>query len=100
MTVLAVRLGWCPRNREHLAELTATPRGHNTYLSPSDAGRFFVRAMEAPLSPGFTVLFVSSRPAHKVIFDPEPVRRLLGWEPGDQWPTGAAEGLDESSPAP
>ena len=96
MAVIAVRLGWCPRNREHLAELTATPRGHNTYLSPGDAGRFFVRAMEAPLGPGFTVLFVTSRPAHKAIFDPDPAKRLLGWEPSDQWPTGAAEGLSES----
>ncbi len=96
MAVLAVRLGWCPRHREHLAELTATPRGHNTYLSPGDAGRFFVSAMEAPLAPGFNVLFVGSQPAHQAIFDPEPAKRLVGWEPTDQWPTGAAEGLSES----
>ena len=96
MAVVAVRLGWCPRNREHLAELTATPRGHNTYLSPGDAGRFFVRAVEAALTPGFTVLFVTSRPVHKAIFDAEPAKQLFGWQPSDQWPTGAAEGLDES----
>ena len=94
ITVLAVRLGWCPRNAEHVAELTTTPRGHNSYLSPNDAGRFFVRAVEAALEPGFTILFVTSRPKNKPIFDLEPTKRLLGWEPLDTWPDGATEGIE------
>ena len=76
-----------------LTLLTATPRGHNTYLSPGDAGRFFLRAIEAPLEPGFATIFVGSRPVRNVIFDLEPAKQLVGWEPTDQWPTGAAEGL-------
>jgi len=34
MTVLAVRLGWCPRTREQVAEIAASERGKSTYLSP------------------------------------------------------------------
>jgi len=93
MTVLGVRLGWCPRDKQQLAELATTQRGHNTYLSPGDAGRFFVRAMEADLEPGFSIVFVCSRPKYKAIFDPEPAKRLVGYEPQDQWPDGAAEGI-------
>jgi nucleoside-diphosphate-sugar epimerase len=95
LTVLAIRLGWCPRTPEHLAELEATPRGHDTYLSPADAGRFFARAMAADLEPGFHALYVASRPVRHRIFDLEPTRRLLGWEPTDQWPQGAAVGITE-----
>jgi len=92
-TVIAVRLGWCPRTREQVAELAASERGKSTYLSPGDAGRFFVRALEAELAAGFFALFVASRPAGKVIFDLAPTQELLGWTPLDQWPTGAEEGI-------
>ena len=89
MTVMAVRLGWCPRTPEQAQELAATPRGHDTYLSEGDAGRFFVRALEADLPPGFWTIFVASRPVHRAILDLEPTKRLLGWEPLDQWAEGA-----------
>jgi uronate dehydrogenase len=93
MTIVAVRLGWCPRTREQVEEIRATPRGQNSYLSPGDAGRFFLRAIEAPLRPGFAVVFATSRPMHQAIFDLEPARRLLDWEPQDRWPEGAEEGI-------
>jgi nucleoside-diphosphate-sugar epimerase len=89
MCVLALRLGWCPRTRAQVAEIAASERGQDTYLSPGDVGRFFATAMAAELEPGFHVVFVASRPRRKVIFDLEPTRRLLGWEPRDQWPEGA-----------
>jgi uronate dehydrogenase len=89
MAVLALRLGWFPRNPEHAAELAGTERGPNVYLSPGDAGRFCVRAVEAPLDPGFVPLYLCSRPLQTAIFDLEPAQRLLGWEPLDQWPTGS-----------
>ncbi len=94
MTVLVVRLGWCPRTREQVAEIAALERGQDTYLSPADAGRFFVRAIEAPLQPGFHVVFATSRPIRRAILDREPARRLLGFEPQDQWPAGAEEDLN------
>jgi nucleoside-diphosphate-sugar epimerase len=100
MTVLALRLGWFPRTREHAAELAGTARGPNTYLSPGDAGRFFARAVEAPLGPGYAVVFVASRPTDKIIFDLGPTKRLLGWEPRDQWPTGAEHLLETAGGSP
>jgi uronate dehydrogenase len=93
MTVLAVRLGWCPRTPAHLAEVGGSALAPDIYLSPGDAGRFFVRAIEAPLKPGFAVVFVASRPVRQAVFDLDPVKGLLGWEPRDQWPTAATEGL-------
>lgn len=94
MTVLAVRLGWCPRTRQQVEEIKVTPRGHNTYLSTADAGRFFVRAIEADLDPGFSIVFATSRPKERPVFDPEPAKRLLDWEPTDQWPDGLEVGIN------
>jgi len=91
MTVLALRLGWLPRTREQVAEIAATPRAHEIYLSPGDAGRFVIRALEADLPAGFWTIFVASRPLRQTIFDLEPTKELLGWEPADQWPVGAEE---------
>jgi nucleoside-diphosphate-sugar epimerase len=93
MTVLALRLGWCPRTREQVAEIADLPRGQEVYLSPNDAGRFFVRALEADLAPGFSTVFVASRPVHQTVLDLELTKRLLGWEPLDQWPAGADQGV-------
>ena len=38
MSVVAVRLGWCPRTPEHVEELKQTSWGPDVYLSPGDAG--------------------------------------------------------------
>jgi uronate dehydrogenase len=89
MSVIAVRLGWFPRTPEHAAELAATDRGPNLYFSPGDAGRFFRCAVDAPLEPGFNAVYAASRPLRAPVFDLEPAKRLLGWEPVDQWPTGS-----------
>jgi len=89
MTVIAVRLGWFPRTPEHAAELASTARGPNLYFSPGDAGRFFHRAVEAALPAGFTALYAASRPKEKAVFDLTAAKRLLDWEPLDQWPTGS-----------
>lgn len=96
ITVVALRLGWFPRTAEHAAELVQTPRGPNIYLSPGDAGRFFARTMEASLEPGYSVVWLASRPVDRVYFDLEPTKRLLGWEPQDQWPIGAEHLLEET----
>src|SRR5438309_5647384 len=37
LTVVAVRLGWCPRTAEHTDELARTDWGPDVYLSPGDA---------------------------------------------------------------
>lgn len=89
LTVVALRLGWFPRTPEHAVELNETPRGPNVYLSPGDAARFFVRAIEAPLEQGYSVVWLASRPLNQQLFNLEPTTCLIGWEPRDQWPTGS-----------
>jgi NAD(P)-dependent dehydrogenase (short-subunit alcohol dehydrogenase family) len=93
ISVIAARLGWCPRNQAHVEELGRTEWGPDVYLSPADAGRFFACAVEPPVDIRFEVVYATSRPARKVIYDPTPARELLGYEPQDTWPEGAQDGL-------
>jgi NAD(P)-dependent dehydrogenase (short-subunit alcohol dehydrogenase family) len=93
ISVIAARLGWCPRDRAHIKELSQTEWGPDVYLSPGDAGRFFARAVEPKVDIRFEVIYVTSRPVRKVIYDSTPARELLGYEPRDAWPEGALDGL-------
>jgi uronate dehydrogenase len=88
MSVIVVRLGWCPRNREHVEELKATEWGPDVYLSPGDAGRFFACAVEAPADLRFAVVYAASKPLRSPTFDLTATRKLLGFEPRDRWPEG------------
>lgn len=89
--VLAVRLGWCPRDAAQVREIEQEAIAQDTFLSPGDAGRFFAAAISGGMAPGFKVVFATSRPVRNWVFDPEPARALLGWEPLDVWPEGALE---------
>lgn len=89
--VLAVRLGWCPRDLGQVAEIRGSRLGQDVYLSPGDAGRFFAAAVESDNVKGYAVLYATSRPTEQLRYDLEPARRLIGYEPRDQWPTGAEE---------
>jgi nucleoside-diphosphate-sugar epimerase len=88
LSVIAARLGWCPRTPEHVEELRATAWGPDVYLSPGDAGRFFAQAVQAPADIRFAVVFATSRPVREVVYDMDEARRLLGYEPRDVWPEG------------
>jgi nucleoside-diphosphate-sugar epimerase len=87
-SVIVVRLGWCPRSREHGEELARTEWGPDVYLSPGDAGRFFACAVAAPLDIRHAVVYAMSRPARRLMHDMTPARDLLGYEPKDTWPEG------------
>jgi uronate dehydrogenase len=93
ITIIAVRLGWCPRDRAQVEELGRTEWGPDVYFSPADAGRFFGCAARAPLTGRFEVVYAMSRPAGRVIYDPAPAFELLGYEPRDTWPEGVEDGL-------
>jgi len=84
LNVLAVRLGWCPRTPEHIAEIASDPQAQDVYLSKWDAGRFFVAATKAPYA-GFNIVYCTSLPLHQTLYDLEPTRRLLNWSPLEQW---------------
>jgi nucleoside-diphosphate-sugar epimerase len=94
MNVLAVRLGWCPRDVGQVEELQRTGWGPDVYLSPGDAGRFFACAVEAPASFRFAVVYGVSRPVHRETYDLRPARELLGYHPRDAWPEGIEEIVD------
>jgi nucleoside-diphosphate-sugar epimerase len=92
-SVITVRLGWCPRTPEQAREISATDWARDVYLSPADAGRFFACAVEAPADVRYAVVYASSKPQKQMIFDPEPARRITGYEPRDTWPQGVEEML-------
>ena len=91
MSVIVVRLGWVPRSREHITELTALDWAKDVYLSPGDAGRFFVCAVDAPADLRFAVVYATSRPLRTAMYDLETAKQLLGFEPRDQWPQGVED---------
>ena len=88
MSVIAVRLGWCPRTKEQVEEISATDWAQDVYLSPGDAGRFFACAVEAAAAISFAVVYATSRPVKILRYDLETTRKLLGYEPEEQWPQG------------
>lgn len=94
MEVIAVRLGWCPRTKEQVAEIRVTDWAQDVYLSPNDAGRFFACATEAPGPLGFQIVYANSKPVRWMRYDLEPAKRLLGFEPQEQWPDGIEIVLD------
>lgn len=91
IAVLAARLGWCPRDPGQVAEIAAQELFQDVYFSPGDAGRFFAAAVEAETLPPYAGVFASSRFTHQLRYDLSETRRLLGWEPREQWPTGASD---------
>jgi len=88
LSVVVARLGWCPRDAAHAAELVRHPFGKDVYLSPRDAARFFAAVVEAATEVKYCVVFVTSKPAHKPRFDISAARELFGYVPEDTWPEG------------
>ena len=93
MSVIAVRLGWCPRTPEQVREISASKDAQDVYLSPGDAGRLFACAAEAKNDVRFAIVYASSKPVHRVHFDLAPARELVGFLPQDTWPDGI-EGVE------
>jgi nucleoside-diphosphate-sugar epimerase len=89
LTVLAARLGWCPRDPDQVAQIAADAMSQDVFLSPGDVGRFFAAAVQANSLPPFTAMFCTSRFTHRLTYSLDEAKSLLGWEPQDQWPTGA-----------
>lgn len=88
-SVLAVRLGFCPRDAGQVAQIAGDSRDQDVYLSPGDAGRFFECAVRTERPHGsYDVVYATSIPKHRVRFDMEPAKRILGFEPKQTWPDG------------
>jgi uronate dehydrogenase len=92
MSIVAARIGWMVRDRSE-AEQIVTRRAFGHYLSRADAARFFAQAVAAP-HVTFAVLYaLGPRGAEHV--DLETARRLIGYEPKDEWPRGLPEDAAE-----
>lgn len=88
-SVIAARLGFCPRDAGQVALIASNDRDQDVYLSPNDAGHFFNCCVCAHRPAGsFDVVYATSIPKHQVRFDMEPARQLLGFEAREMWPTG------------
>jgi uronate dehydrogenase len=88
MSVIVVRLGWCPRDAVQVEQIRQETFAQDVYLSPNDAGRFFACAVHAPEDIRFLTVYATSKPVRTSPYDLEPTRRLLGFEPREQWPQG------------
>ncbi len=94
LQVMAVRLGWCPRDPGHAQELAATDWGPDVYLSPGDAGRFFACAVESQKMYRFAIVYACSKPPGAPTYDYGPTVELTGFEPRDVWPEGAFNDME------
>jgi uronate dehydrogenase len=102
MSVIAVRLTWMVRNAAEAVKMRDMQR-QAIYVSHRDAGRAFANAAVAPEigKPGkagktrFAVVYVSG-PDGATLFDLEPARRLIGYEPRDRFPEGLEFELPEA----
>lgn len=90
LAVIAVRLGWCPRDARQVAEIERSIEDQDVYLSPGDAGRFFTAAVEAENIHGFHVTYATSQPVRTLLYDLSETTQLTGFVPQDKWPTGAS----------
>jgi uronate dehydrogenase len=87
LSVIVVRLGWCPRTPEQVKEIYASDWAQDVYLSPGDAGRFFAAAVRAK-DVKFATVYVTSKPLKVNYHDLEPTKRLIGFEPNESFPQG------------
>lgn len=91
MSILIVRPGWLPHNRQDMATIGTSLRRRNMYLSFNDAARFFACCVETDKlpKPGVEVVYAQSL-GEKTDggLDREPARHLLGYEGQDVWPNG------------
>jgi hypothetical protein len=73
--------------------------GPRIYGSHDDGARFFVVSVEATGVTQATV-FVTSYNSGKGLFDLEPARSALGYEPRDSWPEGSRWSSEVQFPSP
>ncbi len=88
LSVSCVRLGWYVRNIEEASRVESVTSGTRSYLSNGDAHQFFVKAVAAE-HVSLAAVSVASKNGGRALFDVEPPRALLGYEPRADWPEGS-----------
>ena len=88
MSVIIARLGWCPRDEEQVREIADETIYQDVYLSPADAGRFFVGCVEAAPEVRYEILYATSKPVETLRYRLDRAREIAAFKPQEQWPDG------------
>ena len=88
MSVIIARLGWCPRDEGQVREIADETIYQDVYLSPADAGRFFVGCVEAGPEVRYEILYATSKPVETLRYRLDRAREIAAFEPQEQWPDG------------
>ena len=88
MSVIIARLGWCPRDEEQVREIADETIYQDVYLSPADAGRFFIGCVEAAPEVRYEILYATSKPVETLRYKLDRAREIAAFEPQEQWPDG------------
>ena len=88
MSVIIARLGWCPRDEGQVREIANETIYQDVYLSPADAGRFFIGCVEAAPEVRYEILYATSKPVRTLRYKLDRAREIAAFEPQEQWPDG------------
>ena len=88
MSVIIARLGWCPRDEEQVREIADETIYQDVYLSPADAGRFFIGCVEAAPEVRYEILYATRKPVETLRYRLDRAREIAAFEPQEQWPDG------------
>ena len=88
MSVIIARLGWCPRDEGQVREIADETIYQDVYLSPADAGRFFIGCVEAAPEVRYEILYATSKPVETLRYRLDRAREVAAFEPQEQWPDG------------
>ena len=88
MSVIIARLGWCPRDEGQVREIADETIYQDVYLSPADAGRFFIGCVEAAPVVRYEILYATSKPVETLRYRLDRAREIAAFEPQEQWPDG------------
>ncbi len=87
LSVIAVRIGWFTRTPKEAQQMASSEWSQNIFLSHNDACRYFINAVEAE-NITFIILPATSKCKTRQMFDLEPARQAIGYEPQDTFPEG------------
>ena len=88
MSVIIARLGWCPRDEGQVREIADETIYQDVYLSPADAGRFFIGCVEAAPEVRYEILYATSKPVETLRYRLDRAREIAAFDPQEQWPDG------------
>ena len=88
MSVIIARLGWCPRDEGQVREIADETIYQDVYLSPADAGRFFIGCVEAAPEVRYEILYATSKPVETLRYRLDRAREIAAFEPQELWPDG------------